>query len=157
MGEMAHKRGISLLELTRQANTDPAIDSEIDHYIQQLERSGKNLVVDARLGFYFIPKSLKVYLKVDPAVGARRAFESRKQRTDEPENTDLATTMRNQKERYESERYRYQRSYSVDPANTELYDIVIDTTTPTVPAIVDQILSHPFFSGIKKSPGRIVL
>lgn len=50
MREMAAERGMSILELSRVAESDDAIDLEIDARTSRLAGSGRSFVMDARLG-----------------------------------------------------------------------------------------------------------
>ena len=92
MREMAAERGISILELSRAAEQRQDIDREIDARTMRLARERDNFVMDARLGWHFIPDSIKVFLEVDPAVAARRIYEA--QRGSEHENVTLEDTER---------------------------------------------------------------
>src|SRR3989344_6212851 len=71
MREMAIKEGISLLVLSARAENDSSVDQVLDSRQKRLGEEEKNFVLDARLGWFFIPQSFKVYLKVDPKVGAQ--------------------------------------------------------------------------------------
>ena len=42
--------------------------------IAEYAREHDNFIIDARLGWYAVPESYKVYLKVDIDVAAQRAF-----------------------------------------------------------------------------------
>ena len=65
MREIAAKRGITLLELSKLAETDRSIDKELDNYQIQLGKDEDNFIIDARLGWHFIPDSIKIFLDVN--------------------------------------------------------------------------------------------
>ena len=62
MREMAAERGVSILELSRTAQGSDSIDRAIDARTVQLATEGGDFVIDARLGWNFIPESVKVFL-----------------------------------------------------------------------------------------------
>mgnify|MGYP006414619685 FL=1 len=110
MREIAAKRGITLLELSKLAETDRSIDKELDNYQIQLGKDEDNFIIDARLGWHFIPDSIKIFLDVNDEEAAKRIF--KEGRTDEKYNTDLNATLENIKNRRESEIKRYQDYYN---------------------------------------------
>lgn len=126
MRQLAEERGISLLELSRIAETDQFIDQEIDQRTIRFGKEHDDFVMDSRLAFHFIPHSIKVFLEVRPTVAAERIF--REKRWSEKENTDVKTTLQKISERQESERKRYQQYYGVDYLDKRQFDLVIDTT-----------------------------
>lgn len=140
MRDMAAERGMSILELSRSAEDDVAIDREIDERTARLAEQGDSFVIDARLGWHFAPDSLKVFLDVRPAVAARRIFNAR--RGTEHENIDLGTTQRAIESRTESERERYLTYYDLDYTDYNHYDLVIDTSDIGVDEVVDRIMAH---------------
>ena len=71
---IARKRGLTTLELNELSVTDSSVDDEIDHYVIELGKSRDALVIDSRLAWHFIPDSFKVFLIVDPLIGAERVF-----------------------------------------------------------------------------------
>lgn len=78
-------------------------------------------------GWYAVPESFKVYLKVDLDLAAKRAYydearkDSEKFSTIEEQKADL-------KKRYELENKRYWQLYHVRKEDESNYDLVIDTT-----------------------------
>lgn len=137
MREMAAKRGITILELSRLAEKDKTMDDELDSRQRQLGMQDK-IVVDSRLGFHFIPHSFKVFLHVAPGEAARRIFSA--QRRSESENVTLAKTIANIRRRKESERMRYKKLYGIDPYKKSVYDLYIDTTMMSPEEVAGMIL-----------------
>jgi len=126
MREIARKRKISLLALSKLAEKDRSIDEELDDMQTELGRDEDHFVLDSRLGWHFVPKSFKVFLKVDINEGAKRIFKAR--RKGEKENKTLKETVENIKKRRESELQRYKQYYNLNPYDNKNYDLVIDTT-----------------------------
>lgn len=140
MREMARERGVSILELSRRAGVSDSIDREIDARTVRLAAEGENLVIDARLGWHFVPSSLKVFLEVSPRVAARRIYEAK--RGTEQENVNLAATRHAMEERTASERERYLEYYGIDYSDHAHYDLVIDTSQLSVAEVVDRIVDR---------------
>lgn len=140
MREMAAERGVSILELSKSAEKREDIDREIDERTVRLAAQGGDFVMDARLGWHFIPGSIKVFLDVRPEVAARRIFDAR--RGSEHENVSFETTLSAIESRTESERERYMNYYLLDYTDHEHYDLVIDTSDLGIEAVVSGIMSY---------------
>ena len=98
-------------------------------------------MVDARLGFYAIPHSFKVYLKVDLEEAGKRAYyDALRKDTEKYESIEKA--MEDIKYRYEQENYRYLKTYNVRREDMSNYDLVIDTTTKSPEEVKEIILSE---------------
>lgn len=140
MRQMAAERGVSILEFSRSAEEADAIDREIDARTGRLAAEGDDFVMDARLGWHFIPHSIKVFLEVDPEIAARRIYQAR--RGSEHENISLAETQKAIESRTESERKRYMDYYDLDYTDHGHYDLVVDTSQHTVDEVVQTIVDH---------------
>lgn len=141
MGQMAIKRGISLMELAKQALTDPSIDNEIDDLNRKLAKED-DFVIDARVGFHFIPNSIKIFVKVDPKVGAKRIWGDiqAKKRTDEKGFKSEKEVLDGLLKRKEIEVKRYKTHYNLDFCDEAHYDFVLDTTNLTIELAVQKVL-----------------
>ena len=137
MRDLAEERKISLLELSRIAEKNKSIDQEIDERQIELGRKEDNFVIDARLGFHFIPNSIKIYLDADFEERAKRILADKIRKE---QNIDLQSTKENMKTREESEKKRYKGYYDIDPNDQGYYDLIIDTTSLTPEQAVDKIL-----------------
>ena len=135
---MAKERGISLLEMNKLAEKDPSIDKEIDERTKTLAEKEDNFVIDSRIAFHFIPKAIKIHMKVEPSEAARRVI-ARKQTGEEGE-TDLEEAKKNVLERKQSEKERYMKYYSIDVTDESQYDIIFDTTHTKHQEGIDAIL-----------------
>lgn len=140
MREMAAERGLSILELSRSAEERDSIDREIDARTVHLAEESDEFVMDARLGWHFIPESVKVFLEVTPETAARRIYDAR--RGSERENVSLADTVEATESRTESERKRYLTYYGLDYTDHSHYDLVIDTSDKTIDEVVELMLQH---------------
>ncbi|MGR8978544.1 MAG: cytidylate kinase family protein [Gammaproteobacteria bacterium] len=136
---IAERRGVTTLELNKISETDRSIDDEIDNYVINIGKSSDNLIIDSRLAWHFIPDAFKVYLAVDPKVGAERVFND--SRSDE-NNPTLEATLENNLKRQEIEDQRFFRLYHVHFRNHDNYDLVIDTSHPFPKEIALKIKEH---------------
>jgi cytidylate kinase len=142
MREMAESRGISLMELTTLADSDVSIDHEIDERTKHLAQKD-NFVIDSRLAFHFIPNAVKIFLKVNPKVAAKRTWKdisAQKRHTEQQlksENDVLKALIKRQ----QSEVERYRKYYGIDNFLDEKhYDFVLDTTNLTQEESVQKVL-----------------
>ena len=129
--EILQKQGMTLAEYNQKAKRDHALDTRVDEKLRSL-REAKDIVIDARLGFYWIPESFKVYLDLDIDVATARIFKdsiSNQGRIKSGERTpDLATASEAVHKRMREEQQRFRRLYNIDPFNTSRFDLVIDTS-----------------------------
>lgn len=137
MRAMASEREISILELSKLAETDKAIDKELDDRQVKIGKNEDDFVIDARLGWYFIPNSKKIFLDVSDEESAKRIFNAR--RPEEQENTSMEQTLTNIKTRRESEKKRYLEYYGLNYYDKSNYDFVLDTTTLTVEQVLEKV------------------
>lgn len=125
------KEGMSLEEYNRKASDEHDLDDKVDEELRSL-RTAKDVVIDSRLGFYWIPESFKVYLDLDLEIATARIFKdavNNKKRRDSGEgSSSLPDIARKVKERMGDEQQRFRSLYGIDPYNTEHFDLVIDTS-----------------------------
>ena len=143
--QIAEKRNLSIKDLMIAAETEPEIDHEIDDLLKS-KGSEKNLIIDSRLAFHWIPESFKVYLEIDPDVAAKRMFydletnESR-QKSEHAKNIDEMKSK--MIERHESDKKRYHNLYNIDHTDHSNFDLVINTGLPEndLETVVKKILT----------------
>lgn len=124
---LADRMGITTLELNRRAETDPTIDEQIDHVFRNLAKTPKNLVVDSRMAFHFLPMSFRIKLEVHPKVAATR-IQNDTSRVGEGNYDSLEAIEAAILARKASERERFKRYYNADIEDHAGYDLVISTT-----------------------------
>ena len=132
MRNMADERGMKLDELSKIAEADDSVDITIDNYTRELGKKN-NLVIDSRLGFYFIPESFKIFLELDPETASKRILEDKKSNPSRHTEASNFDTKENIKEksisRLNSERKRYKDLYNIeDHTDHSNFDLVIDTS-----------------------------
>lgn len=137
MREMAKEKGVTLLQLSKQAETNKSIDKELDKKQIKLGKKQDNFVIDSRLGFHFIPNSKKIFLEVDLNEAAKRIF---KEKREHEQYSDVQESIEKIKTRIKSEDKRYMEYYDVDYHNKNNYDILIDTTNLKPEEVIGKIV-----------------
>jgi CMP/dCMP kinase len=134
---IASGMSLSTLELNRLAEGDRSIDDQVDDVLRGLAVSGRAVVVDSRMAWWFIPGALSVHLTVSPDVGAERMHSRRGQTAEEYTSREEALRLAN--DRAESERLRFASLYGVDTLRLRNYEVVVDTTSAPVERIARDI------------------
>jgi len=137
--QIAEQRGISTLELNRQAETDPTIDEEIDSVFRSLASVREPLVVDSRLAWHFLPGAFKVHLVVDPVEAASRVLRRTGSRAERYDSIPEALSRIG--DRVESEQRRFRVVYGIDIFRLRNYDLVVDTTQAAPAEVADRVLA----------------
>ena len=137
--KLAAEMGIDTLEMNRRADTDPSIDERIDGVFVSLNDDPDGYVVDSRLAWFFIKKSLRVYLKVDTEIAARRILQDPKRKSEQYSSVEEA--VEKIRARKASENARFLIKYGADCADMEQFDVVIDTTYRTPQEVAFIILA----------------
>lgn len=124
-------QGLTLEQYNAQAESDHNLDVKIDEELRSL-REQRDIVIDSRLGFYWLPESFKVYLDLDLDLATARIFKdavTNSMRADVGTNsTSLSAVSKQVRERMENEQSRFKQLYGVDPYNTNHFDLIIDTS-----------------------------
>lgn len=124
---LAKEAGMSIKDYNIYIEDHPEIDRQIEKSAGEYAISHDNLIIDARLGWYAVPNSFKVYLKTDIDVGAARAMND-KNRASTETYSSLEQAKTDIKIRFELENKRFLHLYGVDKSDMSNYDFVLDTT-----------------------------
>lgn len=138
MRQIAEKRKIDLMELSKLAEKDITIDHEIDAYAKKLGETEDNFIIDTRLGFHFIPPAIKIFLDASLDIRAQRVFKD--QRPSEKAAQTVAEMKKAIQTREQSEIKRYQKYYQLNPYDHQNFDLVVDTGHSNPEEIVKKIL-----------------
>lgn len=126
------------------------IDRQIENSAYEYSLTHDNFVIDARLGWYAVPESFKVYLTVDIDVAAKRAFNDQDTMR---KSTESFSTVEEQKndmiKRMKLENKRYFEVYGVHKEDLRNYDLVVDTTKRT-PQEVAKIIIDKYTEWLKQ-------
>jgi CMP/dCMP kinase len=124
------KNKLTLADFNKQAEAHPEVDQKIDEELRTF-REQSDIVIDSRLGFYWIPESFKVFLDLDSDVAIARIFKDANMntlRSDSGEGgVEMGDVMDQVAERMQSERSRFKALYGINPYSIEHFDLVIDT------------------------------
>lgn len=122
---------MTLAEYNAKAASDHDLDDAVDEQLRAL-RDKNDIVVDSRLGFYWIPESFKVYLDLDLDIATARIFKDSVSNSMrgaiEFKSTSLADVAQQVRERMLAEQSRFRQLYGVDPYDKNHFDFVIDTS-----------------------------
>jgi len=136
--KLAKDMGLDITSFNAFLAEHPEIDLQIEKSASEYAKEHDNFIIDARLGWYAVPESFKVYLKVDIDVAAKRAFYDEKRKA-----TEKFDTIEEQKadmiRRYKLENDRYWKLYHIHKEDMSNYDLVIDTTELTAEQTADII------------------
>ena len=142
IGVTAKEMGMDVTSFNVYVKEHPEIDRQIENSAAEYAKQNDNFVIDARLGWYAVPESFKVYLKVDLDVSAQRAFYDEKRKS-----TEKFNTVEEQKQdiirRYNYENERYWNLYQIRKNDMSNYDLVVDTTDKT-PEEVAKIIEEEY-------------
>lgn len=133
---IAKQRGITTLELNHISQTDRSVDDEIDSYVINLGQTRDELIIDSRLAWHFIPNAFKVFLNVDPLIGAERVFNASRS---EEHNPSLDATLENNAKRQAMEDERFYKLYNIRFREPSNYNLVVDTSHDTPEQIATNI------------------
>ena len=129
--KLAKEKSMSVTEFNKYVENHSEIDRQIENSAAAYSKTHDNIIVDARLGWYAIPTSFKVYLKANIDVAAKRAFydENRKE-------TEKFETIEEQKndmiKRFELENKRFFNLYGIHKEDMSNYDLIVDTSNNTI-------------------------
>lgn len=125
--KLAAEKGMSVTEFNEYVKEHPEIDRQIEQSAKEYAATRENLIIDARLGWYAVPDSFKVYLRVDIDEAARRAFNDPDRK--KTENFDTVEDQKNDLiKRFNLENERYFELYGVHKEDMANYDFVLYTT-----------------------------
>lgn len=113
----------------QRAKLDGYIDEKIDNRQLDFLKNQTNFIMVSRLGAFFQPNAFKVFLRVDPFIGAARVFptlQSDPSRKGESVESPEILAQKNIT-RFNEDRDRYKKTYGVDYASISLYDFMLNT------------------------------
>ena len=139
--KLAKEYNMTLSEFGEYVIKHPEIDIEIENSAKEYAKNNDNFIIDARLGWYAVPESFKVYLKVDIDEAAKRAFNDQKRK--DLESFSMVEEHRQALiERFEAENDRYFKLYGVRKEDMSNYDLVVDTTEMTPIEVANIIIAE---------------
>jgi len=118
---LAEERGVSLVELNQQAESDDQIDRDLDRRLRSTAREEDDLVLESRLAGWMAGDYANLKLWLDAPLDVRA------ERIADREEKPVAEAREETQTRAESERLRYQEYYGIDIDDRSIYDLSINT------------------------------
>lgn len=117
--DMAKENDMSLLEFSKFAEDNIAIDIELDKRQAEIAKESKNLIIEGRLSAFFIEADLKVWLTAPIDIRVNRIAD-RESKPEEIAKKEILT-------RENSEALRYLDIHNIDITNLDIYDLILNT------------------------------
>ena len=136
--ELAVEHGMSITEFCEYLVDHPEIDRQIEKSATEYAKTHNDIVIDAKIGWYAVPESFKVYLKVDIDVAAKRAFSDPNRKRSENLPT-LEAQKADMIKRAKGDLERYYELYNVHRNDMSNYDYVLDTSDLTPEEVLIKI------------------
>ena len=146
---IAKKKGMTLEEFNKLGETNKSTDVLIDKEVKRLGKEEKNVILESRTAWFFIPESLKIFIDVSSEVGAKRILKDLKnknrlkKRNEVRERvTTVAEMKKKNAQRIASDELRYQKYYGFKPYEKKNFDVVIDASNLSIKENVGIILDY---------------
>ncbi len=136
--KLAVEKGMSIMEYNDYMFHNN-LDHEVDNKTMEIGRKQENFIFDARLAWYFIPDSFKIYLKVEIDIAVDRAMESKRGKSENYTSKQEARDRIIERRRLEVTRFND--IYNVNIDKDSNYDLVIDTSYLTLEEVIEKILA----------------
>jgi len=133
--DLADERGLTPLELNKQAEEDDDIDRDLDRRLREMAAARDDLVLESRLAGWMAGEhaDFRVWLDAPLSVRAERIADR------EDKSVELAR--KETGERSESEARRYLEYYDIDIEELTIYDLAVNTARLSPEAVIDVILT----------------
>lgn len=145
--EISKKYGQTILQANQEAekaNGVSEIDQLVDQRLRDIGTTEKRVVIDSRMAWHWIPHSFRVFLDLDIRTAAERILQDMTPARIEAEHipTNVDKYAEQLSERLASESRRYQKMYHIDPYDLAHYDLVIDTKTKGIEAVIQLVVNE---------------
>lgn len=137
--EIAKEYGVEVLDLNKHALTDTTIDDRVDGKLKEYNECTRDIIIDSRLAWHFVPNSHKFYFEVDSNIAANRVLGD-KERQNEQAYHDLGSAYTALQERKKTENKRYLERYGIDCENIHNYDIVVNTSLADINTVCNVMM-----------------
>jgi len=131
--DMAKEKGMSLIEFSKFAEDNTAIDIELDKRQSEIAKNSEDLIVEGRLSAYFVEADLRVWLLAPLDIRAKRISKR--------ESKSLEVVIEETNIREDSEALRYLDIHNIDIKNFDIYDLVLNTNRFNPDSIAEIILT----------------
>ncbi|MFB6298422.1 MAG: (d)CMP kinase [Salinirussus sp.] len=118
---LADERGLTPLELNRQAESDETIDRDLDRRLRRTARERDDVVLESRLSGWMAGDYADIRVWLDAPLDVRAA------RIADREGKSVRQAREETEARADSERSRYRTYYGIDIEDRSIYDLVVNT------------------------------
>ena len=125
--------------LVEYVSRHPELDHEIDEAQRRFGAEHQNFVLDAHLGFLFVPDSIKIFLKCDPQIAAQRILRA-KRKTEAARDTQSVRNANQQ--RMQTMKTNFKKLYGVEIHHQANFDFVLDTTRLSPAEVMKQVVDY---------------
>ena len=132
------KKGLTITEMMVLEKKEPWIHQAVDKKTEEIGKTEDNFVIDGWIAYHFIPHSFKVFLEVQPQIGAERIFNDT--REDEPHQETVEKTKENIQNRLINTQAGFKKAHDIDFLDTSNYDLIFDTSNLTKEEVINKIL-----------------
>ena len=129
MRELSGKYGYSDITqfLVEYVSEHPEVDHQVDEEQRIFGKENDNFVLDAHLGFHFVPDSIRICLICDLEEAARRILDDIERTTEDA--TNISDSMATSQKRRNTMQKNFMCLYQVDINDHSNFDLVLDTTS----------------------------
>jgi len=131
--ELARRKGMDLLQLSKLAEEDHSIDRELDSLARREAEKG-NVVIDGHISAWIVRDLAHL------CVGIVAPFEVRVRRIAQRDGRPVEEVERETREREESEARRFREIYGIDVRDLSIFDIVINSSFFSPEQIVEIVI-----------------
>ena len=135
--KLAVEKGMSITEYNKYMRENN-LDLEVDNRTIDIGRKNDNFIFDARLAWYFIRDSFKIYLKVELDVAVERAMKSERGKSEMYASKQEAKESITERRRLEVTRFK--NIYNIDIDRDSNYDLVMDTSHLTTEEVIEKTI-----------------
>ena len=116
-------------------------DEIVDNKTRELGKTSinKNIVVDSRLAWHFIPNSYKVFIDIDWQTAGERLIGAKR---NNEQADDITSAIEKLQDRWQEENKRYAELYNTNNLNLKNYDFVISSKNKTPEEVADIIYKN---------------
>ena len=143
--KLAEDRGMSIEELNEYiATKGEELDHLIDEEQQRIEKEENEYVVDAHIGFHFIPSGFKVFLMIPIETSAERIFADRDAEVRVKSGDSMGSyeeALERTKKRIENHKMRYKKHYGINVYDVSQFDLVIDNSDMEAEEVATEIIA----------------
>ena len=129
MRELSRKHGYSDITkfIVEYVSEHPEVDHQVDEEQRLYGEQNEDFVLDAQLGFYFVPDSIRICLICDLEEAARRILEDTGRTTEDA--TTINDSIDSNQKRRDTLRKNFMSLYKVDIDDHSNFDLVLDTSS----------------------------